>query len=91
VLDRRALEKRSILPSKLGDFIFERLEIYGLSCTVRPIIDRKNSNQHKAFGKATPQLTFGPAELVRDVAHTPHRYDPPWGEMKNVGSCLLDV
>ena len=83
--DKRALEKRSILPSKLGDFIFERLEIYGLSCTVRPIIDRKNSNQHKAFGKATPQLTFGPAELVRDVAHTPHQYVPPWGEIEDVG------
>ena len=79
--DERALEKRSILPSKLGDFIFERLEKYGFSCAVRPIL----SNRHKAFGKATPQLTFGHAELVRDVAHTPHRYDPPWGEMENMG------
>ena len=85
VSDERALEKRSILPSKLRDFTFERLEIYSFSCTVQPIIDRKNSNQDKAFGKATPRLTFGPAELVRDVAHTPHRYDPPWGEMENVG------
>jgi len=85
VSDERALEKRSILPSKLGDFTFERLEIYGFSCTVRPIIERENSNLHKASGKATLQLTSGPAELVRDVAHTPHRYDPPWSEMKIVG------
>lgn len=83
--NERALEKRSILSSKLRDFTFKRLEIYGFSFTVRPIIDRKNSNQDKSFGKATPQLTFGLAELVRDVAHTPHRYDPPWGETENVG------
>ena len=85
VLDERALEKRSILHSKLRDFIFERLEIYGSSCTVRPIMDCENSNPHKPPGKATSQLTFGPAELVRDVAHTLHQYVPPWGEIEDVG------
>jgi hypothetical protein len=91
VSNERALEKRSILPSKLRDFTFKRLEIYGFSFTVRPTIDRQNSNQDKAFEKQLPDSLLGSpnlfaTSLIRLISMILHG-----AKWRMWGSCLLDV